>query len=481
MQWRISSLVKAFGYPDSSLGALDAQSVATLIATASDIALIVDSDGTIRDIALQSEELSQDLDTSNAWVGRKLVSTVVADSRPKVTHLLADAAAHNTKPKWRHLNHATSDGRSIPVLYCAVAVGEDGRMVAFGRDLRAMSSLQQRLMMAQESLERDYSRMREVEARYRLLFQMSSEAVVILDTMRHRVVEANPAARGLFGARAEQASGQTLAEIFSADTLESVQAHLQAIRADGRAEEFPARLMATGTDVVVAASIFRQENTTLFLVRISPAPPESHAIPDMKEKLLKLVESAPDGFVVTDNTGNVLTANGAFLQMAGLPSEDMARGESLDRWIGQSGVELDVLITNLRQRGSVRFFTTTVRSEDGAVAQVEISAVSIGNGGQPSFGFAIRNVGPRLQVETQQVRAMPRSIEQLTELIGRVSLKDLVRESTDVIEKLAIEAALQLTGDNRASAAEMLGLSRQSFYVKLRRYGLGDLATNEQN
>jgi transcriptional regulator PpsR len=481
MQWRISSLVKAFVSPLSSLGGLDAQSVATLIATASDIALIIDANGTIRDIALQSEELTEDLATSGSWVGRTLVSTVVSDSRPKVTHLLADAAAHNTKPKWRHLNHAAPDGRSIPVLYCAVAVGEDGRVVAFGRDLRAMSLLQQRLMMAQESLERDYSRMREVEARYRLLFQMSSEAVLILDTVRHRVVEANPAARGLFGAKAEQASGQNLAEIFSADTLESVQEHLQAIRSDGRAEEFSARLAATGADVMVAASVFRQENATLFLIRISPAPADTRAVPDVKEKLLKLVESAPDGFVVTDNTGNVLTANAAFLQMAGLAGEDMARGESLDRWIGNSGVELDVLITNLRQRGSVRFFTTTVRSEDGANLQVEISAVSIGNGGAPSFGFAIRNVGPRLQVDAPSARMMPRSLEQLTELIGRVSLKDLVRESTDVIEKLCIEAALQLTGDNRASAAEMLGLSRQSFYVKLRRYGLGDLATNEQN
>ena len=36
-------------------------------------------------------------------------------------------------------------------------------------------------------------------------------------------------------------------------------------------------------------------------------------------------------------------------------------------------------------------------------------------------------------------------------------------------------AALELTRDNRASAAEILGLSRQSLYVKLRRYGLGDL------
>jgi DNA-binding NtrC family response regulator len=66
-------------------------------------------------------------------------------------------------------------------------------------------------------------------------------------------------------------------------------------------------------------------------------------------------------------------------------------------------------------------------------------------------------------------------MEHLTELIGRVALKDLVREATDVIERLCIEAALELTGDNRASAAEVLGLSRQSLYVKLRRYGLGPL------
>lgn len=50
-----------------------------------------------------------------------------------------------------------------------------------------------------------------------------------------------------------------------------------------------------------------------------------------------------------------------------------------------------------------------------------------------------------------------------------------MREAADVVERLCIEAALNLTGDNRASAAEILGLSRQSLYVKLRRHGLGDL------
>jgi DNA-binding NtrC family response regulator len=94
----------------------------------------------------------------------------------------------------------------------------------------------------------------------------------------------------------------------------------------------------------------------------------------------------------------------------------------------------------------------------------------------------VRNVGRRLGADApRSARQLPRSVEQLTELIGRVSLKDLVRETTDVIERLCIEAALELTGDNRASAAEMLGLSRQSLYVKLRRYGLVDAVADQDD
>ena len=84
----------------------------------------------------------------------------------------------------------------------------------------------------------------------------------------------------------------------------------------------------------------------------------------------------------------------------------------------------------------------------------------------------VRRLAPE---PTRRHRELPRSASQLTELLGRVPLKDIVGETTDLIEQLCIEAALELTQDNRASASEMLGLSRQSLYVKLRRYGLGDL------
>jgi transcriptional regulator PpsR len=160
--------------------------------------------------------------------------------------------------------------------------------------------------------------------------------------------------------------------------------------------------------------------------------------------------------------------------MTQLAGEAQAQGESLDRWLGRPGVDLGVLLNNLRQHGSVRLFSTALRDEFGAESDVEISAGAVMNGDSPCYGFAIRSISRR--IAPQQVagpqRVFPKSLEQIIELIGRVSLKDLVREATDVIERLSIEAALTMTGDNRASAAEVLGVSRQSLYVKMRRHGL---------
>lgn len=468
--------MKAFRAPKRSLGNLDAEAAATLIAAASDIALIIDAEGVIRDVAFHSEELAQDLEGAGQWVGRAWIDTVTIESRPKVEALLK-ASASRADPRWRHLNHPVADNDDVPIMYSAVRVGEEGRVVAFGRDLRAISALQQRLMDAQELMEWDYSRLRHVETRYRLLFEMSSEAVVIVDAASLKIVEANPAARTLFGDAGPRTQNQQFAELFDTEGSQSVLNLLAAVRAVGRADDVRSRLAAGERELTVSASLFRQESTVLFLVRLAPvgAVAAEPVLPQTKTKLLKVVENAPDGFVVTDSDGRIITANAAFIDMAQIATEEQARGQPLERWLGRPGVDLSVLMSNLRQRGSVRLFATTVQGEYGTNADVEVSAVSVVNGGAPCFGFAVRNVAHRLS-ESRPGRALPRSIEHVTELIGRVALKDLVREATDVIERLCIEAALELSGDNRASAAEILGLSRQSLYVKLRRYGLGDLA-----
>ncbi|MBD0272381.1 MAG: transcriptional regulator PpsR [Acetobacteraceae bacterium] len=473
-----------FRAPETSLGDLDAEATASLITAAADIALVVDSAGVIRDFAVNSEELSREF-AGGEWFGRPWLDTVTAESRPKVEALMRDAAAR-AAPRWRHINQvAAPGGASVPILFSAVRLGKADRAIAFGRDLRAVSALQQRLMEAQRSVERDYARLRQAETRYRLLFQMSPEPVLVLDAATQKVAEVNPAAARLFGKAARRAIGRPFAEAFDADSQPAVQSLLSGVRAAGRADDVRARLAAEGRpEVVVSASLFRQDDVVSVLVRLSPVPAArgdaaADAAAKTKTKLLKLVEGVPDGFVVTGQDGRVLSANASFLDMAQLAAEEQAVGESLERWFAPPAVELEVLLASLRQRGSVRLFAATLRGEYGATTEAEISAVTVMNGGRPCYGFAIRDVGMRLPPAPKGnshggQRAPLRSVEQLTELIGRVPLKDLVREATDVIERLCIEATLDLTSDNRASAAEMLGLSRQSLYVKLCRYGLGD-------
>jgi transcriptional regulator PpsR len=470
--------VEAFRTPKTALGDIDAESAAALVAAAADIALILSEDGVIRDFSISNQELSADLAEHTGWVGKHWVDTLGDDSRERAQALLADALAQRDL-RWRHLNHLTASRVDVPVLYVARRAAERGPIVAMGRDLRSVAALQRQLIAAQQSMERDYAHARHVETRYRLLFQVSKEAVVIVDCATRRVLDSNPAARRLFADAAEPGQNWPGNAVFTTEGAGLVDLLLSGVQASGRPDDVRARLIAKPPEekhVVVSASLFRDNDGAACLVRIAGPNGEAAAMPGLQAKLLKLIEQAPDGIVVTGTDGRIITANATFLELAQLPTEAQAHAQPLDRWFGRSSVELDILIANLRRHGSVRLFATIIRGELGAASAVEASVVTLMNGDQPCFGFVIRNVERRLRREPEVERALPRSLEHLTELIGRVALKELVRDATDVIERLCIEAALNLAGDNRASAAEMLGLSRQSLYVKLRRYGLGDPA-----
>lgn len=470
--------MKAFKAPKKYLAHLDAATAAAIVAAVADVALIVDRGGIIRDVAFNNDDLVAELEGTERWIGRAWAETVTPDSRNKVDVLLREAVA-GAAPRWRHVNYrAPRRAPPTPVLYCAVRVDHGGRCIAFGRDLRSVSALQQQLIDAQQSMERDYSRLRHIETRYRLLFQMSSEPVLIVDVANQKILESNPAASHLLGDVGGRRVGRSFVDAFDREGARSVTTLLAGVKAAGRADSTQVRL--GGGEVTVTASLFRQGDIAMFLVRLAPldGAAAGRAIAPAVPILVKLVESAPDGFVVTEPDGHVIAANEAFLEMAQLTSHEQLRAESIERWLGRSGVDLSILIANLRQRGSVRLFATTLRGEHGTLSDVEISAVAMMNGDKQCLGFLIRSVGRRLKSDLADAPNM-RSPDQLTELVGRVSLKELVREATDLIEKLAIEAALRLTDDNRASAAEILGLSRQSLYVKLRRYGLAEASTDD--
>ena len=304
-----------------------------------------------------------------------------------------------------------------------------------------------------------------------MLFDESSEAVLIVDTPTRRITEANPATLALIGEGEGSIIGRPVASLFDADDRDRVIAMLGSVAAAEQIDSVDLRLASGARDCKVATTLFRQGRGSFFLIRLVPTG-ESAAVelsPD--RRLIEVLERVPDAFVVTDESLNIITENAAFLEMTQFARKEQVRGQPLGRFLGRPGIDLNLLVAQLREHGSVSNFATIMRGRYDSQDEVELSAVAVLSGAEPCFGFTIRVVG-RARDQNPAMNGVTRSVEQLTELVGRVSLKEIVRESTDLIERLCIEAALNFTSDNRASAAEILGLSRQSLYSKLHRHGI---------
>ena len=461
-----------FGKAAELFDTLDANAAMKLAMVAGDVTLVLDDTGTILDAAFDPREFPGFAD----WVGMNWIETVTDESRPKIMEMLA-AARRGEVQHWRQVNHPSRDG-DVPIRYAVLSVNGGEHRIAFGRDLREAGKLQQRLLQVQQSLERDYLRMRQLEARYRMLFERSNEAVMIIEAGTLRIREANPAAHLLMGARAASLPGKKLLTFIDKNSHEGLQSLVGAAQVSDTVSPARIRIARGAREVMASITGFTQDRGQFLLVRLTPVSDRAGA---EFSPVLDLVDQMPDAFVVANANLEIVTANAAFVELLQAASVDQLRGRHLSESIGRPGIDLDLIEGQIDQHGAARNVATVLRvGHDVDGEAIELSAVRT-SGDDAYYGFVIRPVGRRLRDLPPGSHELPRSVEQLTELVGRMSLKDIVRESTDLIERLCIEAALSYTSDNRASAAEILGLSRQSLYSKLHRYGLGNLTGDPDN
>ena len=450
---------------------LDSRLAARVVAAVADLALVVDSEGTIVEVST-----GEAIEPHPGWkklVGKRWSETLAIDSQRKVEQLLGEAREGRT-PRSRELNQKADGVGEIPLRFSAMLLDDRKHVIVLGRDLRPLASLQQKIVNAQQSMDREYGRLRQADTRYRLLFHVSSEGVLVADGTSRRVLEANPAAATMLGESAAALQGKAIQELFEPRSRTVVQDMLAAVDAGARPAEVQVALLGQKErDVTASAALFRQEGAPVLLVRFWSAATTIALSTGASRsaRMLSVLDAMPDGFVVTGEDRRILATNTAFCELVQQGNENQILGQPLDRWLGRPGVDLNIMLANLREHGTVKNFATIIRSDFGAPQEAQVTAVAALAGKVPCLGFTIRAVSSRLtSVPTNTV--MPRSVEQLRELVGRVSLKELVRESADLIERLCIEAALDVSGNNRASAAQLLGLSRQGLYSKLKRHGL---------
>jgi transcriptional regulator PpsR len=439
---------------------IEAATVMRLLGSSSDLSLVLDARGTIQEVMATERDPHWGL-----VIGQNLVDTVAIDSRGKVESLLSECSiVGQSRP--REINLRLVEGSSSPVRLAAIRVSDDA-VVAVGRDLGGVAALQQEMVIAQQAVEREYARLRQSEARFRVLFQIASDAMLLIDPSTLRVTEANTAAIRVLE-RAPSPVGRALPDLFASSAAVDVRATTRAVSETGEALRTDANLV-TGARVSLLCSLVRGGGASALLVRIEGEAAPIDADMLRQRQVMTALEALPDAFVVIDSDRRILSANFAFCELAQLAHARQASGQSIDTWLGRPGIDVDAMMRGLSEHGAIHNQRTFVRGGAGLITDVSLSAVSALKGATPCIGLVLRALGPSAALSPPPTA---RSLDHIKQLVGKVPLKELVRESAELVERMCIEAALQLTSDNRASAAQLLGLSRQGLYSKLRRHGL---------
>jgi len=444
------------------------QNLEVLLASLADLRLTLNESGGVQAVDANSgllRHLPRD-----AMIGRPWIELV----RESDKGIAADAlSAAQKEPGIAHRMDvalmAGPEEQPVPVTCWLCANTDDNSTQLACVDLRGETNLRQQLVNAQRTLEQDYWSNRRLEARYRRMLEMVAEGFLVVDDLSGRVLEANSVAASLLNLE----EGALVGRVFPVGLDNDSTRVLTELQREARSTTAVVQGQVTTTDsdsLSIGVTCLRQSNETRLLIRLASISENQSDLGLGGDSF----EASPDGILITDQNGAVIAANSAYLEMACIQDVEQATGRRADRWLGRSIVDLDVLLSNIHPDRPLQLFSSVLRTELGTRLDIELSAVQTEHSGKPLILMFIRDVSRRIGAEESTEVHLPRSIEQITGRVGRVPLKQLVRESTDVIEALCIEAALKLTQDNRAAAAELLGLSRQSLYTKLRRFDIGD-------
>ena len=458
------------------LPALKPSGFLKLIDKTADIAVLLDAKNRIADVSMVRSELA--LMGCERWLGKAMTDVVTPESVGKIQELI-QACREDADSHWRHVNHPVPGMEDMAIQYIGMPL-DKGQVLLMGRDMQSLALLQRRLVETQQSMERDFVRLRHVESRYRILLDTSREPVMLIDANTDKVSEANIAAQALARDHQRRLVGRDVLDCFEESSRDVLKAALRMAMTNGRIEMCRATPLGSSAECSVSCVMFRQENGAQLLLRLFPldAPSAAPLRAGEHEPLDELLRRAPVGVLCTDRQGRIHDANEEFLQLVGALSVGQLQGQPIEDWLGRNSVDWGVINTHLRQMHPVRGFATELKTLSGLNIQVEISAVALSES-DASYAFFVRDVERQRVLESPSAStALAGQLSELSSLVGRMPIKDIVGETTDMIERSCIQSALTLTQNNRASAAEMLGLSRQSLYVKLRRFGM--LADDEK-
>jgi transcriptional regulator PpsR len=458
--------------------AIGPEQFSEIVTTAADLAIVLDTSGNVQSIIVNP--LNPTMGRLDHWKGRNIREFMADDSLPKLeAQLDAYRKGQKSTVDAIEVNHFDNANWEFPVRYTMHKTGNPDIILMLGRDLRPIAELQNRLVKAQLALEKDYETHRDYETRYRVIMEASRDALVLVDVASGRIVDLNAAAARVLGADSDSLTGGAFTQEFDGRRRGEFIESLVLAASDDATGALQVKTRRSKLDVAIYPTVFRAAGDKSVLCRIETTQSAETIAAELANTLAQLFREGPDAIVITDAMGTIKSVNEAFLNLTEVANTSDVKGKSLADFLSRGSVDLKVLTDNATRAGKMRIYATRLEGAFGSQLSVELSATHLNSGGTSGFAFVIRDTSraeavrePSAPVMSGPSPVSDDAMRNVMDLVGSAPLKDIVAATTDVVEKMCIETAVELTDNNRVAAAEMLGLSRQSLYVKLRKYGL---------
>ena len=230
-------------------------------------------------------------------------------------------------PDGRGLRALTKDGRELPVEIGLSHVQRAGERFAIAT-IRDVSD-----RVAAESA------LREAEERYRTLFELSPDGILIIDAEHTTPLEFNHTTHLQLGYSREEFSRLAVADYEADESPEEVAAHIQRIIASGGWEEFETRHRRKDgeiRDIFVATRYRELGERQVFLTiyrDITETKRAQSSLEESEERFRAIFESTSDCILVWDRGYNYLYANQAAIDHVGT-TRDKVVGKNIRDGLG---------------------------------------------------------------------------------------------------------------------------------------------------
>ncbi|MGA7240910.1 MAG: PAS domain S-box protein [Bryobacteraceae bacterium] len=391
----------------------------------------------------------------------------LAESRRK---LLTEGGYHNLEIRFRQ-----KSGAMIVGLVSAEPIEINGALCAISA---AIDVTEQR---------RTEQALRESEELYRHLFEVESDALVLVDNESGSILAANAAAARLYGYTREELLSKNRVDL-SAEPQETIRATLE------RRQFIPLRWHkkkdGTVFPVEISGTYFDSKQRPVFISAIRDITGRKlmeDALRKSEEKFAKAFQSNPAAITITDlESGNYLDANDSFQEMTGYSRKEVIGRNWNDLCIWIDCVQRDKRVQDLVREGKLRSCEFQFRRKNGSLATGLLFADLLEIQGRSCAVTAAIDITERLQLESRLRQAQ--KLESIGRLAGGVAhdfnnlltiingYSDLIlRESKpgDSVYRHAQE--IQKAGNNAASlTGQLLAFGRKQV-VELRRLDINNV------